>query len=161
PHRGWECLGVRDLNPDELPSEEVEYGTCEACGQHPIRFVHTLGHDDWEGAIEVGCICSARLTEDDITPYRRERELRHEAARRQREAGRAAARRARREARRASLRERWDSMEWRISARGDAWVKPDGVLVVVFPVRGGFRYMAGGHFSDATFADEDDAKLVS
>jgi hypothetical protein len=41
PHRGWDGIGVADLTPDNLPADEVAYGTCQACGKHPIRFVHT------------------------------------------------------------------------------------------------------------------------
>jgi hypothetical protein len=161
PHRGWECLDVVDLNPDELPAEEVEYGTCEACGQHPIRFVHVLRHDDWQDDVRVGCICSARLTEDYVTPYHRERELKNEAGRRRRQVIRAKVERAMQAARRERIRQNWGSMPWRTSSKGNAWTKPDGVLVVVFPAPGGYRYMAGGEFSTASYRDEDAAKAAS
>jgi hypothetical protein len=39
PHRGWELLGVRDL-------EEAAH-TCDVCRYYPIRYVHTIVHADW------------------------------------------------------------------------------------------------------------------
>jgi hypothetical protein len=158
PHRGWECTGVTDLNPDELSADEVEYETCEACGQHPIRFVHALAHDDWEGEVEVGCICSARLTEDYVTPYRRERELKNEAARRRRELKCQAARRDERAAYRLGVRGRWPGMHWRESSKGNPWLKVDDVLIVVFPARGGYRILVGDVFGIRTYPTLEEAK---
>jgi hypothetical protein len=158
PHRGWECTGVVDLNPDELPADEVEYETCEACGQHPIRFVHTVEHDDWDDPVEVGCICSARLTEDYVTPYRRERELKNEASRRQRAARKARERLAAREACRALARSTWDRRPWRASAKGNLWLKVDGLPVVVFPAEGGYRCLVGDVFGIRTYRTIEEAK---
>jgi hypothetical protein len=158
PHRGWECLEVIDLNPDEEPADQVDYETCEACGRHPIRFVHVLEHDGWDDRVEVGCICSARLTEDYVTPIRRERELKNEAARRRRAAGKARERLAAREACRALARATWDGMRWQTSEKGNPWLKVDGLAVVVFPAGEGYRCLVGDVFGVRTYGTVEEAK---
>src|SRR4051794_10583946 len=101
PHRGWECIHVVDLNPDELPAEEVDYATCEACGQHPIRFVHTIVHDAWPCGLDVGRVCVEHLTGDYVNPRLREGELKRKAA----------------------ARRGWAKKPWRTSANGNTWMK--------------------------------------
>src|SRR5271166_1202731 len=110
PRRGWVCVGVVDLNPDELPMEEVDYATCEVCGQHPIRFVHTIVHDDWPEELDVGCVCVEHLTNDYVNPRRHERDLKN----------------------RASARARWLKRRWKISAKGAFWIKEKGHHMAVF-----------------------------
>jgi hypothetical protein len=138
PHRGWECVDVIDLNPDDDPSEEVSYETCQACGQYPIRFVHVLRHWEWPGEIEVGCVCSERLTCDYVSPKRREQELK----------------------RRASIRRRWLTKRWRTSAKGNPWLKVKGHRLVVFPTADGFSCSVDGVFSRYTYPTEQMAKLA-
>jgi hypothetical protein len=141
PHRGWESIGVVDLNPPDDPSDDVTYATCEACGQTPIRFVHTLVHDDWDDPVSVGCKCCERLTDDYVTPRRHEAELKRQAA----------------------ARARWVKQRWRTSAKGSLWVKVRGVVVTVFRSRfgEGYLYGIGRDFSRETFADLDSAKSAS
>lgn len=120
PHLGWECIKVVDLNPDDLPADDVDYATCDVCGTHPIRYVHTIEHEYWPHVYDVGCICAGHLTADVEGAKRREAELR-----------RAAARRVRRLKRIAMDRALWPNMGWRTSARGNLWLKHRGVHVVV------------------------------
>jgi hypothetical protein len=150
PHRGWECTHVEDLNPDELPAEEIEYETCQACGQHPIRFVHTIVHDDWPDEVDVGRICVEHLTEDYVNPARREADLKRRAARvkRQRNAyerGRLA----------------WAERTWRTSARGNLWTKHEGLSVTVFPFGSGWRIVVDGVFGRKTYASRHEAQQAS
>jgi hypothetical protein len=141
PHRGWDCVDIIDLNTDELPAEEVDYETCEACGQHPIRFAHVLVHDRWEDEVRVGCVCSEKLTGDYVNPKRHEAELR----------------------RRAVTRARWITRKWGRSAKGNARLKVRGHHITVFPSRfsAGFCYSIDGHYSRRTFPDERAAKVAS
>jgi len=145
PHRGWDCIGVADLNPDNLPSCKVEYGTCQACAKHPIRFVHTLVHDDWADAIKVGRICVEHLTDDYVNPKRRESELRN------------------RSRRRAAARCRWICLQWRTSVNGNLWAKVKGHHVVIFPSRfsEGYGFGIDGKFHRGTFPTQWDAKMAS
>jgi hypothetical protein len=141
PHRGWDCVDVIDLNPDNLPSECVDYESCEACGHYPVRFVHCLVHDEWVDEARVGCVCAERLTGDYVNPKRHEAELR----------------------RRSTARARWASRRWRHSARGNAWVKVRGHHVVVFPslASEGWTFAVDGVVSRRTFPDERAACLAS
>ncbi len=110
PHRGWMCIRVVDLNPDEDPKHEVDYETCQVCNHHPIRFVHTIVHADWPDELDVGRICVEHLTQDYVNPRRREKDLRN----------------------RSQARSRWFKRRWRISAKGAFWVKAKGHHVTVF-----------------------------
>jgi hypothetical protein len=150
PHRGWECTHVEDLNPDELPADEVEYETCQACGQHPIRFVHTIVHDDWPDEVDVGRICVEHLTGDYVNPARREAELKRRAAgvKRQREAyerGRA----------------KWAARSWRESAKGNLWTRHEGLGVTVFRFGSGWRIVVDGVFGRKTYASQHEAQQAS
>jgi hypothetical protein len=152
PRRGWTLVDVEDLG------EPVH--TCEACGKTEIRYVHTIAHPAFRN-LDVGCICAEHLTEDYVNPRRQEQELRNAAARRQRQAEQRRLRQARRRSIRAHTRETWDELDWQGSRKGNLWAKVDDVLIVVFPARGGYRYVAGGEFSRETFEDENDAKRAS
>jgi hypothetical protein len=141
PKLKWDCVDVIDLNPDELPGDEVEYETCEACGRYPVRFVHCLVHDEWDDEIRVGCLCAEKLTRDRVNPRRREDELR----------------------KRAAARARWTTRRWRRSAKGNLYLKAKGHRIVVMPSRfvEGWTFSADGIFSRRTFPDELAAKRAS
>jgi hypothetical protein len=139
PHRGWTCINVRDTNPDELPMDEAEYETCQACEKYPIRFVHTIVHDDWPDEVDVGRICVEHLTNDYVNPRRHEAELK----------------------RRASARIRWLNRKWKTSAKGNKWLKTDGHHMAVFPSQGraGFGCILDGRFSQKSYPTERAAML--
>jgi len=80
PRNGWSCIGVDDLGWD---GPGYDPGTCEYCGNHPIRYVHTLTHPDWPDKLDVGCICAERLCKD-YDGRGQETALKHRATRRQR-----------------------------------------------------------------------------
>ena len=111
PHRGWTCIRVVDLNPDDLPpGKSPDYEACQVCGQYPIRFVHTIVHDDWLDEVDVGCVCVERLTQDYVNPRREEKRLKN----------------------RANARARWLKRRWRMSIKGSFWIKEKGHHIVVF-----------------------------
>jgi hypothetical protein len=152
PHKGWECTDVVDLNPDDLPSDEVEYGTCEVCGNHPIRFVHTIEHVCWPYDYRVGCICAGHLTADVDGARKREGELK-----------RASARRARHVKRIATARAKWPDLGWRLSAKGNLWLKHRGVLIVVDESWRDKRFVfsVDGEWDRREFASPREAVLAS
>ncbi len=141
PHRGWDCVDVIDLNPEELPSDGVEYATCEACGQYPVRFVHVLVHDAWEDQVEVGCVCAEKLTGDYVNPKRHEAELK----------------------KRSATRQRWLKRKWKTSPKGNPWLKVEGRLITVFPSRfsAGYCYVIDGNFSRKTYPTPRAAMMAS
>src|SRR5215472_7593629 len=77
PHKGWTCVDVTDLGPDE-----EDRGTCEMCEVAEIRFSHTMVHPEYEGELAVGCICASHMEGDYVGPRERERPLRRRARRR-------------------------------------------------------------------------------
>ena len=64
PHKGWRRVDEYDLRENGLPPDETDYATCEACGNHPVRYVSVLEHDEYPSQIKVGCVCAKKLTED-------------------------------------------------------------------------------------------------
>jgi hypothetical protein len=149
PHKGWTLLGVEDL-------EEPEH-TCEACGKTEIRYVHEIAHPGFRTLL-VGCVCSMHLTQDYVNPKRLEQDLRNAASRRKREVDRLAIRLRDRRATRDRIAADWEERHWGISKKGNPWTKPDGLLVVVFPSRGGYGCNVGDYSSQAIYPDEDAAK---
>src|SRR5438552_4145724 len=94
PHKGWQLKEVVDLRDEDLAYGE--YADCQFCGQEQIRFVHILCHAQYSGDIRVGCMCAEQLTDDYVTPKRKESELRSRAGR----------------------RERWLRRKWNLSQKG-------------------------------------------
>jgi hypothetical protein len=115
--------------------------TCEACGYEPIRYVHRITHDQYPVELLVGCVCAENLTGDYVTPRASERRLKNRAAR----------------------RAAWPGRRWRISAKGNSWLKHQGMLVTVFRNRRGPGWCAsvGGKFLSGTFDTERAAKLAT
>ncbi|MBB4373441.1 hypothetical protein GGD63_006264 [Bradyrhizobium sp. cir1] len=102
PHKGWVCDGVEDLGaPDAV---------CEMCESQDIRYVHSMSHPDYEGVLDVGCVCAERMEDDYVGPRRRERALRGAARR----------------------KSRWLDRRWRISSLGNSFVNTDGFNITIF-----------------------------
>ena len=95
-HKGWSLLDVEDIREDGQAEWETDYETCMMCGNEKIRFVHIVVHPDIDDEFRVGCICASKMTNDYITPERRERELRSKASR----------------------RTTWSNKEWKTSKKG-------------------------------------------
>lgn len=81
-NNGWKLQDVIDLQDSGL--FYGEYESCEYCHHEQIRFVHILHHPNHPNPLRVGCICAERLTNDSITPKKREQALRKRAERRKR-----------------------------------------------------------------------------
>lgn len=110
PHRGWICQGVEDNGPG---SDFV----CEMCETQEIRFVHAMAHPEYAGGqpLQCGCICAGHMEGDYVAAREREGQARLRAAR----------------------RERWPyRMGWRRSAKGNAYLRHEGLLIVTYPLFG-------------------------
>ena len=77
PRKGWRCI---DVCPDDDDGFN-EYETCEMCGNHPIRYVHVMEHDDHDEELRVGCVCAEHMTDDYFNPKAREKRLKNKAQR--------------------------------------------------------------------------------
>ena len=138
PHKGWSCEGVEDLGaPDAV---------CEMCETQDIRYVQTMFHPDYEGPLDVGCVCAERMENDYIGPRQRERALRGAARR----------------------KSHWLDRRWRISSHGNAFINTDGFNVAIFQNGDGSW---GGRISEQAterfilsrrrYESEDKAKLAA
>jgi hypothetical protein len=110
PHRGWTCVDVQDLGE---PS-----AVCEMCETMTTRYVHIMEHEDYDGQLEVGCVCAEHMEQDRVAPKRRERLLRNAARRRQ----------------------TWLTRKWRQSKRGNSFLNTRGYNVVVYPAAGAWAF---------------------
>jgi hypothetical protein len=104
PHHGWFCLDITDAGePNRI---------CEMCETQPVRYVHTMAHEDYEGGtLDVGCVCAGNMEGDDVAARWREARFKNTRAR----------------------RKRWLQKDWRKSFSGNEYVNTgDGFNVVVF-----------------------------
>jgi hypothetical protein len=124
PHQGWRCVDVEDLGSPEQ--------ICEMCEARQVRFVHHMEHDHFGKALQVGCICAGHMEQDLAGARRRERTMTS----------------------RAGKRARWVRRRWRVSAKGNEWLRADGYRVIVYQA-------ADGRWGATVAADdEDDDGLV-
>ena len=137
PHKGWNCLDVEDLGAPDL--------TCEMCESADVRFVHVMTHPSYPTTLRVGCICSGHMSDDLVGAERRDESMRS----------------------RASKKNRWLSRKWRVSAKGNPWLRSDGFRVVIFPNGNQWQVQvavdATGFKKTSTvaFATSDQAKLAA
>ncbi|MCG8625184.1 MAG: hypothetical protein MJE68_24700 [Proteobacteria bacterium] len=103
PHKGWNCVGVTDL---ESPS-----AICQMCERKRIRYVHYMEHPDYDVTLAVGCVCAGNMEEDYVAAKNREKGLVSNARR----------------------KEKWLQRNWKISAKGNSYIKTrDGFHVVTY-----------------------------
>src|SRR5216684_2441074 len=102
PHRGWQCVGIEDL---EEPSE-----LCGMCESVTIRYVHFLDHPDYPETLGVGCICAEHMEQDYVGPRLRKKILRSKARR----------------------RKTWAERSWNSSAKGNLYLNTEGFNLTVF-----------------------------
>jgi hypothetical protein len=84
-----------------------------------------MEHDDYPGILEVGCVCAGHMEQNLEGARRRDRTM----------------------ASRAQKRARWVKRQWRVSAKGNEWIRADGYRAVVY--RKGIKWAM-------TVASEDD-----
>ncbi len=120
PHRGWRCVDIEDLGEPQVQ--------CEMCESQTIRFIHHMEHPNYSEVLEVGCICAGHM-EGDISAARiRETSMKNRAGR----------------------RKRWLTRKWRISAKGNPWLRADGYRITVYERGGGWA---------ATISSEDNSSV--
>jgi hypothetical protein len=132
PHKGWKCVGLVDLG-------RGVYQTCEMCGNERIRFVHKMQHSAEYRPLAVGCICAERMSEDYVGPKQREKSLKS----------------------RVSRRERWLSRRWKISTKGNPWIKTGIYHIVAYPFGNVFRLCIDGKMGTRNYHALDAARLAA
>ena len=113
PHKGWTLENVYDVREDGQSEDETSYETCMMCGHEKIRYVHVVSHPDYGDELLVGCQCAEKLTDDYINPQRREKELRN----------------------RTSQRSGFLKRRWKISAKGNEYLKIDNHHILILEDR--------------------------
>jgi hypothetical protein len=133
PHKGWTCLGINDAGEDNLQ-------TCEMCQFAQVRYLHVMEHQDFDRQLQVGCICAGKMEEDYAGARRREKRMKSKVAR----------------------RKKWLTRKWRVSAKGNSYLKVSGSLVVVYSSKfGQFSFSVDGARASRWFQREEEAKLAS
>lgn len=112
PHKGWECIGIRDIY-----DEQDELVICEMCEHQEIRYVHTMQHPVYPVTLDVGCDCAGHMEEDKQGAKKREQALRNKVSR----------------------LERFIEGDWGYTNKGNLKKKKDGYLVVLQEVEGGWK----------------------
>jgi len=101
PRTGWLLVATTDNATAEF--------ACENCGYPHVRYEHELTNRKSGQRVRVGCVCAEHLTQDFTGPKLRERALRSRAGRRM----------------------RWPTLNWRLSAKGNLYLKKSGMVIVL------------------------------
>ena len=112
PHRDWQCIATRDLH-----EQSEEYIVCEMCESQTIRFVHTMKHPVYPRILDCGCDCADYMEGSTGRAKRRDADMRRKAGRRKRFPDRKA---------------------WKVSRKGNPYIKVDGFRCIVARQRKGF-----------------------
>lgn len=138
PHKGWQCINVVDLNPDD--EEDCDYASCEMCGREQIRFVHQMQHPGYPSGLDVGRVCAQKMSDDYIGPRSKEKQLLNKSTR----------------------RKRWLSRNWRTSRNGNSYLRISKLAVIVFPGKfGKWSFVVAGHPGSKWFATKQEAQLAA
>lgn len=135
PHKGWTCTGIEDLG---APDKQ-----CEMCESSMVRFVHYMTHPNYFKELTVGCVCAGHMELDRKAAEVRETSMRN----------------------RANKRKRWLTRKWKISKKGNPYLKSDGFIISIYKMGLGWGcYIQDAAtkekwFSRKAFELIDDAKL--
>jgi hypothetical protein len=111
PRDDWRCMEVADVLEAHDGRGEVP---CEACAT-PVRYLHVLEHDGYDGGV-VSCLgCSSSLTGNPAAARAFEAKARAKG----------------------EARDAWLSAEWRETPAGAFYTEAGGLRMGVFPARNG------------------------
>lgn len=99
PHKGWSCTDVEDVGDDTE--------TCQMCQVMEIRYVHVMHHRDYPRFLRCGCVCAGNMEQDLVGARKRETMVKNRTRRWQ----------------------AWQRMVWRTSARGNLFVRRNGLVL--------------------------------
>ena len=107
PHGGWKCVDIKDLGKPDM--------TCQMCEKEIIRYAHYMRHPGYQGMLIVGCICAGKMEGDLQNAKKRDAFMKS----------------------RMNKRKNWLDRKWKVSQKGNQYIKSDG-FVVVMKQRDGF-----------------------
>jgi hypothetical protein len=102
PHKGWTCIDIED-------SGAVSF-VCEMCESQHIRYIHYMKHPDYQDILSVGCVCAGKMEGNYTKAKLRDDFMKKRAARRL----------------------HWiHNSRWKVSQKGNDWIKTDGYIIVM------------------------------
>ena len=138
PHKGWSCIDIKDLGKPIM--------TCQMCEKETIRYAHYMGHSGYQGVLIVGCICAGKMEGDLQNAKKRDTFMKS----------------------RMNKRKNWLARKWKISQKGNQYIKSDGFIVVMKQKKNGvwfaFLQSEDGVFkkwSSQKNANENEMKLAA
>lgn len=137
PHKGWTCDYYFD-NGDA----DASFTICEMCGKERIRYVHVMSHPEFNGQLEVGCVCAEKMSGDDKGPRERQKLM----------------------CRRFKRLRHWLTRCWNENEKGNYVLKTNGFRITIFHNKryaGWWSFVVGGEYSKTSYKTSDEAKLAS
>jgi hypothetical protein len=137
PHKGWTCVDIEDLGE---PTK-----TCEMCESQEIRYVHYMEHKDYPEILIVGCVCAGHMEQNLHNAVQRDDFMKS----------------------RANKRNKWLTRNWKISAKGNAYIKSDGYIITVFLKNNSWNAQVKSQdgkyerYSEKRYNSQDEAKLAA
>ena len=138
PHEGWECIDIEDLGS--------RVTVCQMCEKETIRYAHYMRHSDCQGLLIVGCVCAGRMEGNLQDAQRRDAFMKS----------------------RMNKRKNWLGRKWKVSQKGNHYIKSDGFVVVMKQKKNGvwfaFVQSEDGSFkkwSSQKNANENKMKLAA
>jgi len=101
PHNGWECIDIQDLGTPAM--------VCQMCEHEIIRYAHYMRHSDYNTTLVVGCVCAGRMEGDSQKARKRDSFMKS----------------------RMNKRKNWLGRKWKISQKGNQYIKSDGFIVIM------------------------------
>ncbi|MEI7336885.1 hypothetical protein [Pectobacterium carotovorum] len=137
PHKGWKCVDIEDLGEPSL--------TCEMCESSQLRYIHHMEHDEYPEILSVGCVCASHMENEYSSAKEREKLM----------------------VSRTGKRSRWLSRNWKISKKGNPFIKSDGYVVTIYPDANKWKWFTvfdgtdDKSFSRKKYNDLNSAKLAA
>ncbi|WP_417371684.1 hypothetical protein [Gelidibacter japonicus] len=141
PHKGWILEEVYDIRAEGQSADETQYETCMMCNNERIRYVHVVSHRDFGEEFKVGCVCAEKMTNDYVNPKKHEKQLINKS----------------------QMRIKWLKKEWKISKKGNSYLKITDHLIVIYQDRytKKFKINIGDVLGTKQFEDIDQAKMAA
>jgi hypothetical protein len=137
PHKGWTCIDIEDLGEPGM--------ICEMCESQVIRYVHLMEHTGYSGVLRVGCVCAGHMEGDLGNAKVRDDFMKS----------------------RARKRSHWLSRKWKLSVKGNEYLKADGFIITVFMKVGSWSAHVKSEdgrferFSTKRYSSQETAKLAT
>ena len=102
PHKGWKCIDIEDA--------EEPIQICEMCESQAIRYIHHMQHKKYPDVLSVGSVCAGNMEQNLARALGREELMKS----------------------RVQKRKRWLARKWKVSKKGNDFIKTDGFVITVF-----------------------------